>query len=711
MYNPNDQVLIHSRNAYTLHEPGTNNKSLPVSLPSTEHKYTLRGIDIIFPFPAYDCQLIFMERVIESLQTSSNALLESPTGTGKTLCLLCATLAWQKYTSNESNNESCNNNINNELELIQRIANKAGDHTLLLNASQPNTKLKPKIIYASRTHSQLAQVIKELKSTSYTNTRMSILGSRQQLCVNNDVNKLNDNSMINHSCQVKVTAKSCRYKENLINFSSHKQLLQNDIYDVEDLRAIGESNTICPYYYELDLRNDSELLLLPYNYLLDRNIRHRLNIQLENSVVIFDEAHNIESVSADSASFDLTSTQLAHSMNELDKLISDASNTNNVLNTTKGPLTTDELVRIKSQLIQLEQYIDNIPLVYSHSDKSYTGYTQNGTFIFDILSKCDISYENSPIVIDIIDRSIDYLMSDNHGGMNIHKKSSELDHIKNMLSTVYRHTIDSSMNAAQYYRVHIHAEINKNNNKQSSYVHPTNNDHIPKTLSYWCFYAGLTMNELQQCGVRSIMLASGTLSPLDSFAHELNLEFKIRLENPHVIKSEQVHIGILEKGPTNIVLNSSYQNRANQSYIDDLGNTIVNLCRTVPDGMLIFFASYTQMQVTIDLWQKLPDIDHSRSTSTTSTRQSVFDRIQKYKYIVQEPKHSNQFNDCIESYIHKLSDTTKNGCVMLAVCRGKISEGLDFSDRMGRCVVVCGIPVCSTAVSTTIHIICDTFTC
>jgi regulator of telomere elongation helicase 1 len=66
--------------------------------------------------------------------------------------------------------------------------------------------------------------------------------------------------------------------------------------------------------------------------------------------------------------------------------------------------------------------------------------------------------------------------------------------------------------------------------------------------------------------VRSILLTSGTLSPLDSFAHELALPFPVRLENPHVIAREQVWVGVVPSGPGGHALNSSYQNRDNAAY-------------------------------------------------------------------------------------------------------------------------------------------------
>lgn len=47
----------------------------------------------------------------------------------------------------------------------------------------------PKIIYASRTHSQLGQVMTELKRTKYAHFKVTVLGSRDQLCLHPEVSK------------------------------------------------------------------------------------------------------------------------------------------------------------------------------------------------------------------------------------------------------------------------------------------------------------------------------------------------------------------------------------------------------------------------------------------------------------------------------------------------------------------------------------------
>ena len=57
----------------------------------------LQDIDVDFPYDPYECQIEYMSKSISALKRGENALLESPTGTGKTLCLLCSALAWQEY--------------------------------------------------------------------------------------------------------------------------------------------------------------------------------------------------------------------------------------------------------------------------------------------------------------------------------------------------------------------------------------------------------------------------------------------------------------------------------------------------------------------------------------------------------------------------------------------------------------------------------------
>ncbi|RWW26324.1 hypothetical protein GW17_00009297 [Ensete ventricosum] len=81
--------------------------STPLRSPNpSEHRgpgvYQIGGVPVEFPYKPYGSQLAFMGRVISTLdrarrQGRCHALLESPTGTGKSLSLLCSSLAWQRH--------------------------------------------------------------------------------------------------------------------------------------------------------------------------------------------------------------------------------------------------------------------------------------------------------------------------------------------------------------------------------------------------------------------------------------------------------------------------------------------------------------------------------------------------------------------------------------------------------------------------------------
>ena len=180
---------------------------------------------------------------------------------------------------------------------------------------------------------------------------------------------------------------------------------------------------------------------------------------------------------------------------------------------------------------------------------------------------------------------------------------TQLSSLLTAIKTVFNpQNKENSLSLSRDYKVYVHPHMTNERETKSIW---NSKDKKPSgnTLSFWCFSSGVAMKGLIEKGCRSVVLTSGTLSPLDSFAAELGIEFEHRLENPHVIQPDQIFVGVVPKGPSGNSLNSSYKNRSDHEYQSDLGHALINFCKTIPDGILVFFASYGIMESCIRFWQ------------------------------------------------------------------------------------------------------------
>ncbi|XP_054941392.1 ATP-dependent DNA helicase DDX11 isoform X2 [Physeter macrocephalus] len=172
-----------------------------------------------------------------------------------------------------------------------------------------------KIYYCSRTHSQLAQFVHEVQKSPFgKDTRLVALGSRQNLCVNEDVRKLGSVQLINDRCvelqRSKHEKKSSVEEEKpgrrrrlepraTCPFYNHKQLqlLRDEVLvevkDIEQLVALGKEARACPYYGSRFAIPAAQLVVLPYQMLLHAAARQAAGIRLQGQVVVIDEAHNL----------------------------------------------------------------------------------------------------------------------------------------------------------------------------------------------------------------------------------------------------------------------------------------------------------------------------------------------------------------------------------------------------------------------------------
>uniref|UniRef100_A0A7N5K3I7 Regulator of telomere elongation helicase 1 n=1 Tax=Ailuropoda melanoleuca TaxID=9646 RepID=A0A7N5K3I7_AILME len=644
-------------------------------------KIALNGVTVDFPFQPYKCQEEYMSKVLECLQKKVNGILESPTGTGKTLCLLCTTLAWREHLRDAVSARKIAERAQGEL-FLDRTLSSWGVGTSDGDITGCYADI-PKIIYASRTHSQLTQVISELRNTSYR-PRVCVLGSREQLCIHPEVKKQESNHMQIHLCRKKVASRSCHFYNN-VEEKSLEQELATPILDIEDLVRSGNKHKLCPYYLSRNLKQQADIIFMPYNYLLDAKSRRAHSIDLKGTIVIFDEAHNVEKMCEETASFDLTPHDLASGLDAIDQVLEEQTKAaqQDELHMGFGAGSADsglhmgleDTAKLKMMLLRLEGAIDAVELPGDHS-----GVTKPGSYIFELFAEAQITFQTKGCILDSLDQIIQHLA----GRAGLFTNTAGLQKLSDILQIVF--SADSAEGApgsmvgpgvSQFYKVHIHPDAGHQRKSQRSDAwNSTTARKQGKVLSYWCFSPGRSMRELVRQGVHTIILTSGTLAPLASFALEMQIPFPVCLENPHVIDRQQMWVGIVPKGPDGAQLSSAFDKRFSDACLSSLGKALGNIARVVPHGLLVFFPSYPVMEKSLEFWRAH---DFAR-------------KLEALKPVFVEPRSKGGFSEVVDAYYTRAASPGSSGAVFLAVCRGKASEGLDFADMNGRGVIVTGLP-------------------
>lgn len=163
--------------------------------------------------------------------------------------------------------------------------------------------------------------------------KVGVFASRDQLCVQPDL-AFENNATKSEMCASKTKKRldpvtntqrcECLFFEQYETLNKDDAFraanLENKILDVEDLRTSGRELGYCPFYMSRTLVEDADIVFMPYNYLLDPKIRTSIGRDLNDAVVILDEAHNVPQVCEDSASIEFKSSHITEAIREVDSV-------------------------------------------------------------------------------------------------------------------------------------------------------------------------------------------------------------------------------------------------------------------------------------------------------------------------------------------------------------------------------------------------------
>ncbi|EAL73159.1 transcription factor IIH component [Dictyostelium discoideum AX4] len=620
-------------------------------------KFYIEDLLVYFPYSyIYPEQYSYMVALKRSLDNGGPCILEMPSGTGKTVSLLSLISSYQ--------------------------------------VKNPSIKL----IYCSRTVPEIEQATEEARRVlQYRNSEMGeespktlcmSMSSRRNLCIQPRVSEERDGKVVDALCRELTsswnrespTSEKCKFFENFE--SNGKEILLEGVYSLEDLKEYGLKHQMCPYFLSRHMLNFANIVIFSYQYLLDPKIASLISSSFpSNSIVVFDEAHNIDNVCINALSINIDNKLLDTSSKNIAKINKQIEDIKKV----DEKRLKDEYQRLVNGLAR-------------------SGSTRADETTSDPVLPNDVIQEAVPgnirkaeHFISLLRRVVDYLKSRLKSQMLLSESplaflqglyhatqisSRTLRFCSSRLSSLLRTLRINDVN--QFSGISLIADfatlVGTYNNGFLIIIEPyyqRQNNTYDQIFQFCCLDASIGMKPIFD-KYRSVVITSGTLSPLDIYTKMLNFRPTVVERLTMSLNRNCICPCILTRGSDQISISTKFDVRSDTAVVRNYGALLVEVSAIVPDGIICFFTSYSYMEQIVSVWNEM----------------GLLNNILTNKLIFVETSDPAESALALQNY--KKACDSGRGAVLLSVARGKVSEGIDFDNQYGRCVILYGIPYINT---------------
>ncbi|XP_077696492.1 general transcription and DNA repair factor IIH helicase subunit XPD isoform X3 [Eretmochelys imbricata] len=584
-------------------------------------KLNIDGLLVYFPYDyIYPEQYSYMLELKRTLDAKGHGVLEMPSGTGKTVSLLSLIVAYQRA------------------------------HPLEVT----------KLIYCSRTVPEIEKVIEELRKLldfyeKRTGEKLPFLGlalsSRKNLCIHPEVSSLRFGKEVDGKC-LSLTASYVRAQQQWDS-------------------AIPS----CRFFEILH----ANIVVYSYHYLLDPKIADLVSKELaKKSVVVFDEAHNIDNVCIDSMGVNIT----RRTLDRCQANVATLQATIQKIKETDAQKLKEEYRRLVEGLREAniaretDIYLANPVLPDQILQEAVPGNIRTAEHFVGFMKRF-LEYLKSRLrVHHMVQESPPSFLKDVFEKVCIERKPLRFcaERLRSLLRTL------EIVDVADFSPITLianFATLVSTYAKGFTIIIEPFDDRTPTIanpiLHFSCMDASIAIKPVFE-RFQSVIITSGTLSPLDIYPKILDFHPVTMATFTMTLARTCLCPMIVGRGNDQVAISSKFETREDIAVIRNYGNLLLEMSAIVPDGIVAFFTSYQYMENIVASWYE----------------QGILENIQRNKLIFIETQDGAETSMALEKYQEACENG--RGAILLSVARGKVSEGIDFVHHYGRAVIMFGVP-------------------